>query len=104
VSRIAQAAQATALAIDYRLAPEHPHPAAVEDAVIAYRWLLANGGDPARIVLAGDSAGGGLSVATLVSLRDQGVRLPAAAVCICPGWTWKSPARRWTRTPSPIRS
>ena len=84
VSRIAGAAQARALTIDYRLAPEHPHPAAVEDAVTAYRWLLANGTDPARIVLAGDSAGGGLSVATLVSLRDQGMRLPAAAVCICP--------------------
>jgi monoterpene epsilon-lactone hydrolase len=84
VSRIAGAAQARALTIDYRLAPEHPHPAAVEDAVAAYRWLLASGADPARTAVAGDSAGGGLTVATLVSLRDAGERLPAAAVCICP--------------------
>jgi epsilon-lactone hydrolase len=84
VSRIAAAAQARALTIDYRLAPEHPHPAAVEDAVAAYRWLLANGVDPARTAIAGDSAGGGLTIATLVSLRDTGERLPAAGVCVCP--------------------
>jgi monoterpene epsilon-lactone hydrolase len=84
VPRIARAAQARALAVDYRLAPEHPHPAAVEDAVTAYRWLLANGGRPEQTVFAGDSAGGGLTVATLVALRDRGVPLPAAGVCICP--------------------
>jgi len=84
VSRIARAAQARALAIDYRLAPEHPHPAAVEDAVAAYRWLLAGGIEPDRIALAGDSAGGGLTVATLVALRGRGERLPAAGVCLCP--------------------
>jgi epsilon-lactone hydrolase len=84
VSHIARAAQAQALTIDYRLAPENPHPAAVEDAAAAYRWLLDNGVEPGRIVLAGDSAGGGLTVATLVSLRRQGDRLPAAGVCICP--------------------
>jgi epsilon-lactone hydrolase len=84
VSHIARAAQAQALTLDYRLAPENPHPAAVEDAVAAYRWLLANGGEPGRTVLAGDSAGGGLTVAALVSLRDRGDRLPAAGVCICP--------------------
>jgi monoterpene epsilon-lactone hydrolase len=84
VSHIAREAQAQALTIDYRLAPENPHPAAVEDAVAAYRWLLGNGVEPGRIVLGGDSAGGGLTVATLVSLRDRGDRLPAAGVCICP--------------------
>lgn len=84
VSHIARAAQARALTIDYRLAPENPHPAAVEDAVAAYRWLLSTGVDPSRTVLAGDSAGGGLTVATLVSLRGRGDRLPAAGVCICP--------------------
>jgi monoterpene epsilon-lactone hydrolase len=84
VSRIARAAQAQALTIDYRLAPENPHPAAVEDAVAAYRWLLGSRVEPGRTVLAGDSAGGGLTAATLVSLRDQGDRLPAAGVCICP--------------------
>jgi epsilon-lactone hydrolase len=84
VSNLARAAQAQALTIQYRLAPEHPHPAAVEDAVAAYRWLLGSGVEPGRIAFAGDSAGGGLTVATLVALRDRGERLPAAGVCICP--------------------
>ncbi len=83
-SRLARAAAARVLLIGYRLAPEHPHPAAVEDAVTAYRWLLGRGASPARTVIAGDSAGGGLTVATLVALRDAGVALPAAGVCISP--------------------
>ena len=83
-SRLSQAARARVLIIDYRLAPEHPHPAAVEDAVSAYRWLLANGCDPSRIAIAGDSAGGGLTVATLVALRDAGLPLPAAGACLSP--------------------
>jgi epsilon-lactone hydrolase len=84
VSHIARAAQAQALVLDYRLAPEHPHPAAVEDAVAAYRWLLESGVEPGRTVLAGDSAGGGLTVATLVALRARGNPLPAAGVCLSP--------------------
>lgn len=84
VSRIARASGARALAIDYRLAPEHPFPAAVEDSTAAYRWLLSTGVDPARIAIAGDSAGGGLTVATLIALRDAGDPLPAAAVCLSP--------------------
>ena len=84
VSRVLRAAGARALAIDYRLAPEHPFPAAVEDATTAYRWLLENGVEPTRIVIAGDSAGGGLTVATLVALRDAGDPLPAAGVCLSP--------------------
>lgn len=84
VPRLARAAEARALTLDYRLAPEHPHPAAIEDAVAAYRWLVASGVEPGRIVIAGDSAGGGLTVATLVSLRDQGEPLPAGGVCISP--------------------
>jgi len=84
ISRISRAAGARALAIDYRLAPEHPFPAAVEDATTAYRWLLENGVEPTRIVIAGDSAGGGLTVATLVALRDAGDPLPAAGVCLSP--------------------
>jgi acetyl esterase/lipase len=82
--RLSQAAAARVLLIDYRLAPEHPHPAAVEDATTAYRWLLRHGAIPAHTIIAGDSAGGGLTVATLVALRDAGEALPAAGVCISP--------------------
>jgi monoterpene epsilon-lactone hydrolase len=82
VARISRAAQAKALALDYRLAPEHPFPAAVDDATAAYRWLLAQGYKPNKIVIAGDSAGGGLTLATLLALRDAQTPLPAAAVPI----------------------
>ena len=84
IQRIALVAEGSALALDYRLAPEHPHPAAVEDAVAAYRWLLAEGHEPSRLIIAGDSAGGGLTVATLVALRDAGTPLPAAGICVSP--------------------
>src|SRR5262249_46831654 len=73
------------LYFDYRLAPEHPSPAALEDAVAAYRWL-AGRFDPRRIAFMGDSAGGGLALATLYKLRDEGVALPAATVAVSP-WT-----------------
>ena len=82
--RLSRAAAARVLLIDYRLAPEYPHPAAVEDATAAYRWLLRHGATPAHTVIAGDSAGGGLTVATLVALRDAGDALPASGVCISP--------------------
>lgn len=81
---IGTAAKTRVLLPDYRLAPEHPFPAAVEDATAAYRWLMAQKIAPARIVIAGDSAGGGLAVATLIALRDAGVPLPAAGVCLSP--------------------
>lgn len=84
VARISKAANARVLYIDYRLGPEHPFPAAVEDAATAYRWLLAEGVESSRIAISGDSAGGGLTVAAMVSLRDNGDPLPAAAVCISP--------------------
>lgn len=84
---IAVAAGTRAFTLDYRLAPEHPFPAALDDAVAAYRWLVeSQGAQPGRIVLAGDSAGGGLVLTTLVALRDAGLPLPAAGVCISP-WT-----------------
>jgi len=81
---IAGAAGASALLLDYRLAPEHPCPAAVEDATAAYRWLLDQAIAPERIVIAGDSAGGGLTVAALLALREARVPLPAGGVCISP--------------------
>jgi acetyl esterase/lipase len=83
-SRVSRASAARVLLIDYRLAPENPFPAAVEDAVASYRWLLEQGFTRERIVIAGDSAGGGLALATLAALVDAGVPLPTAAVCLSP--------------------
>lgn len=83
---ISSAAQARVLSAGYRLAPEHPFPAAVHDALAAYRWLLARGPATRQIAIAGNSSGGGLALATLVALRDAGEPLPAAAVAISP-WT-----------------
>jgi acetyl esterase/lipase len=83
-SRIARAARAQALVPDYRLAPEHPFPGAVEDAVACYRWLLDEGYAPERIAIVGDSAGGGLAVALALAARDQGLPTPAAVYVISP--------------------
>jgi epsilon-lactone hydrolase len=80
---VSRASGARVLLIDYRLAPEHPMPAAIDDAVRAYRWLLQDVA-PGSIAVAGDSAGGGLTVATLLALRDAGDPMPGAAVCISP--------------------
>ncbi len=84
VSRICRAGALRGLIPAYRLAPKHPYPAALEDAVSVYQWLLAEGQDPRQMVIAGDSAGGGLAVAALAALRDRGSPLPAACVCISP--------------------
>ena len=86
LAHISRAAQARVLGLEYRLAPECPFPAAVDDAVMAYRWLLKNGTSPQSIVIGGDSAGGGLMAAALVALRYLGEPLPAAGVGISP-WT-----------------
>jgi monoterpene epsilon-lactone hydrolase len=73
-----------AVTLDYRLAPEHPYPAAVEDARAAYEGLLARGMDPGQIVLAGESAGGGLAVATLLASREAGLPMPSCALLMSP--------------------
>lgn len=84
VARICQASGGSALSLEYRLAPEHRFPAQLHDATNAYRWLLEQGISPERIVVAGDSAGGAMVLSSLVRLRDSGVPLPAAAVCMSP--------------------
>jgi acetyl esterase/lipase len=82
--QLSAATRRRVFSIDYRLSPENPHPAALDDAMRAYRWLLEQKVAPADIVLAGESAGGGLAVATMMALRDSGVPLPACAVLISP--------------------
>jgi epsilon-lactone hydrolase len=84
VSEAGRAAKAWALALDYRLAPEHPFPAAVEDAVSGYRYLLSRGIRPGRIAISGDSAGGGLVVAAMLAIRNAGLAQPACGWCISP--------------------
>ena len=84
MGRVARTAKARVLGLDYRLAPEHPFPAAVDDSVAAYRWMLQQDLSPSRIAVAGDSAGGGLVVATLVAIRDAKLPMPATGVCLSP--------------------
>lgn len=81
---LAKAIGCRVLNVDYRLAPEHPHPAAVDDSTAAYKWLLDQGIDPGHIAIAGDSAGGGLTMATLLNIKKQGLPMPAAAMPISP--------------------
>ena len=83
-SQIGRRTQAEVISVDYRLAPEHPYPAAVDDALAAYEALLQNGVAPSDIVFAGESAGGALAIATLVNARDHGLPLPAAAFAMSP--------------------
>jgi acetyl esterase/lipase len=84
MGRISRSAKAHVLGVNYRLAPEFRFPAALEDAAAAYRWLVADGAKGSDIVIAGDSAGGGLSLSTLVALRNASDPIPAAAVCLSP--------------------
>lgn len=84
VAQISAATGCSVLSVEYRLAPENPFPAALEDALAAYRWLLEQGYAPQKLVLMGDSSGGGLAVSTLVSLKADGDRLPCAAMLLSP--------------------
>jgi len=83
-SNFARRCDARVFALDYRLAPEHPFPAALDDAIAAYRWLLAQGIAAGSIVVAGDSAGGGLTLSTLLDIRERGLPRPGGAVMIAP--------------------
>jgi monoterpene epsilon-lactone hydrolase len=83
-SQIGRRTNSKVMSVDYRLAPENPYPAAVDDALAAYEALLDNGTAPSEIAFAGESAGGGLAIATLVNARDHGVSLPAAAFVMSP--------------------
>ena len=83
-SQVGRQADAKVISVNYRLAPEHPYPAAVDDALAAYQALLDNGTAPSDIAFAGESAGGGLAIATLVNARDHGLPLPAAAFAMSP--------------------
>ena len=84
LSYLSRDAATRVLGLDYRLAPENPFPAQLEDAIASYRWLLSQGFQPENIVIAGDSAGGGLTISALVALRYLGEPLPAAGICISP--------------------
>ncbi|MBS0649473.1 MAG: alpha/beta hydrolase [Verrucomicrobia bacterium] len=84
IGRLAQATGCYVLAVDYRLAPEHPFPTALEDCLLAYQFLLKEKIPPANIFIAGTSAGGGLTLSLMLSLRDHHEPLPRAAICICP--------------------
>lgn len=86
VGKVAKNCGVRIFLFDYRLAPEFPYPAALDDSVAAHRWLLARGFTPANMMIMGESAGGGLCLATLLALRDQGLPLPAAAIALSP-WT-----------------
>ncbi len=86
-SRLSRASKTRILIIDYRLAPEYCFPAAIDDAIAAYNWLInVEKINPTNLIIAGDSAGGGLTLAALINIRDEGVALPVAAICLSP-WT-----------------
>ena len=112
VSRLAASSRVRVLSLAYRLAPEHPYPAALEDAMSAYQWLLTQGFDAHHLLIAGDSAGGGLAAALLVTLQDSHLPQPAGAAFLSP-WTDLSDTKRsWERraasdlllTPSSLHS
>jgi acetyl esterase/lipase len=88
VARISASAGVRVLSVDYRLAPEHPFPAAVEDTLVAYRWLLDQGCTPSHLILGGESSGGGLALQALLSMKRDGIPLPCAAFFLSPVTDW----------------
>ncbi|MBA7506711.1 Acetyl esterase [subsurface metagenome] len=82
--QLGRATKMRVLSVDYRLAPEYPHPAPLEDSITVYKWLLSKDIKPENIIIAGDSAGGNLTLVTLIKLRDDGISLPAGAFCLSP--------------------
>lgn len=83
-AHFAKSGKAKVLSVDYRLAPEHTFPSSIEDTTACYKWLLDNGYEAENIIVAGDSAGGGLTLATLLNIRDLGMKMPAAAILFSP--------------------
>ncbi len=102
VASLSAATNLPAFAVDYRLAPEAPFPAAVDDTFAAYHWLIEQGFSPDKIVVAGDSAGGGLTLALMISLRDAGLPLPAAGVLICPWVDLTLSGESYSSTPEAV--
>jgi acetyl esterase/lipase len=98
------AAGTGALVPDYRLAPEHPFPAGLEDVLAAYRWLIERGTEPERIVIAGDSSGGGLAMSALMALKRDGLPQPGGAVLLCPGVDLTFSMRSEAHEPQPVLS
>jgi epsilon-lactone hydrolase len=94
---LAKATGCHVLSIDYRLSPEHPFPAQLDDSVSSFRWLGEQGVSPTHIAIAGDSAGGGLTLSTLIKLRDDGGPLPAGAVAMSPWSGMNVPAKSYAR-------
>ena len=102
-SQVGRRTRAKVISVDYRLAPEDPYPAAVDDALAAYQALLRGGTAPSDIVFAGESAGGGLAIATLVNARDHGLPLPAAAFVMSPYADLTLAGTTMETKPTPIR-
>jgi acetyl esterase/lipase len=105
-SQIGRRTRARVISVEYRLGPEHPYPAAVDDALAAYEALLKDGTAPSDIALAGESAGGGLAIATLVNARDHGLPMPAAAFVMSPyaDLTLAAPTMETKREADPLLS
>jgi monoterpene epsilon-lactone hydrolase len=99
---LAQKINARILMVDYRLAPDYPFPAALDDCVAAYRWLLNQGLSARNIMLAGDSAGGNLTITSLMKLRDHGDPLPAAAACLSPVTDFTNKTNKYKEIKDPL--